>query len=143
MSVGRRHIITIAQKVAWAPIAVLIGHAVFAGLYGHEPYVDPVMHFAGGMAAAYSFRFATSIMKEVFGVPTELGSDVMSFGLTCAAALVWETGEFCSDTFLGTNVQKDNANTMRDLILGAAGAIAFIAARRLFKTSARDAYGRA
>ena len=66
----------------------------------------------------------------MLGALTEDARDLMSFGLTCSIALFWEIAEFGSDTFLGTNIQKSNANTMRDLILGTAGAFVFLLFRR-------------
>src|SRR5262245_26003918 len=110
--------IKISRRVAWAPLSVLIAHSIFARLFGHEPYVDPIMHFSGGVAAAYFFRKASIIGAEALGSLTDISRDLLSFGLTCSVALFWEIAEFASDTFLGTNVQISNANTMRDLILG-------------------------
>ena len=60
--------IKISRGIAWAPISVLIGHSIFAKFFGHEPYVDPVMHFSGGVAAAYFFRELSVIGAEVFVV---------------------------------------------------------------------------
>src|SRR5262245_16808670 len=129
----KKNIITICRRAAWAPLAVLIGHFVFAELFGHEPYVDPVMHFSGGLAAAFFFHIATREGKNIFGQLTKLGSDSMSFGLTCAVAVFWEFGEFCSDAFLGTNVQENNVNTMSDLVLGVAGAVFFIVVNHIWR----------
>ena len=123
--------IKISRGVAWAPLSVLIGHSVFAKFFGHEPYVDPVMHFSGGIAVAYFFRKVSMMGNEVLGELTDFSRDLLSFGLTCSIALFWEIVEFISDTFLGTNVQTSNANTMRDLILGTVGALMFLLFRRL------------
>jgi hypothetical protein len=121
----------ISRMAAWAPLFVLIGHSIFARIFGHEPYVDPVMHFSGGVAAAYFLRKLSALGPEALGVLTEDARDLLSFGLTCSAALFWEIIEFSSDKFLGTNVQTSNANTMRDLILGVVGALVFLIFRRL------------
>jgi hypothetical protein len=123
--------IKIGREVAWAPLSVLIGHSVFAKFFGHEPYVDPIMHFSGGVAAAYFFRKVSTMSGEVLGELTDFSRDLLSFGLTCSIALFWEIAEFGSDTFLGTDVQESNANTMCDLILGAVGALTFLLLRRL------------
>jgi hypothetical protein len=122
--------IKISRVAAWAPLSVLIGHSVFAKIFGHEPYVDPVMHFSGGVAAAYFFRKVSALAPEALGALTEDARDLLSFGLTCSIALFWEIVEFSSDTFLGTTVQTSNANTMRDLILGVVGALVFLIFRR-------------
>jgi hypothetical protein len=123
--------IKIVRGVAWAPLSVLIGHSVFAKFFGHEPYVDPVMHFFGGVAAAYFFRKVSMMSDEVLGELTDFSRDLLSFGLTCSIALFWEIAEFSSDIFLGTDVQASNANTMCDLILGVIGALMFLLLRRL------------
>jgi hypothetical protein len=123
--------IKISRGAAWAPLSVLIGHSVFAKFFGHEPYVDPVMHFSGGVAAAYFFRKVSMMGNEVLGELTDFSRDLLSFGLTCSIALFWEMAEFISDIFLGTNVQTSNTNTMRDLILGTVGALMFLLFRRL------------
>jgi hypothetical protein len=120
----------ISRMAAWASLSVLIGHPIFARIFGHEPYVDPVMHFSGGVAAAYFFRKVSALTPEALGVLTEVARDLLSFGLTCSVSLFWEIVEFSSDTFLGTNVQTGNANTMRDLILGGVGALVFLIFRR-------------
>ena len=130
--------IKIGRGAAWAPLSVLIGHSVFARLFGHEPYVDPIMHFTGGVAAAYFFLKASLMGNEVLGALTDFSRDLLSFGLTCSIALFWEIVEFGSDTFLGTNVQKGNADTMHDLILGMVGALVFLLLRRLLSRQKRS-----
>jgi hypothetical protein len=125
----------LAREAAWAPAAVLVLHLVAGALFGHEPVVDPVMHLLGGIAAAYFFRRASSIAGLLLGAPTRLGSDLLAFGLTSAAALFWEIGEFALDRLARTNTQGDLGNTMRDLIFGVTGAIVYLAAARL---AARD-----
>ena len=124
-------ILNIGRVAAWAPLSVLIGHSIFARIFGHEPYVDPVMHFSGGVAAAYFFLKVSAMVPEALGALMEGARDLLSFGLTCGVALFWEIGEFSSDTFLGTNIQPSNANTMRDLILGTVGALVFLLFRCL------------
>jgi len=42
-------------------LVVLIAHAVLGDVFGHEPYVDPVMHFAGGVSAAFFFTRIPSL----------------------------------------------------------------------------------
>ena len=111
-------------------MAVLILHAVGGRMLGHEPYVDPIMHFLGGTAAALFLRHAASVAGRQLGVLTKLGLDLLAFGLTCATALFWEFGEFASDLLLGTRTQRSLGNTMRDLALGVGGAVAYLAIKR-------------
>ena len=121
----------VAREVAWAPLGVLILHALGGRVLGHEPYVDPTMHFLGGAAAAYFFRHAIRIAGRLLGGPTQCALDLLAFGLTCAIALFWEFGEFASDLYLGTHIQRSLGNTMRDLVLGVSGAVVYLAARHL------------
>jgi hypothetical protein len=89
------------------------------------------MHFAGGVAAAYFFRYACAVGGSVLGAPSELTKDLLAFSMTVVAALVWEIGEYWSDVFRGTNIQRDVANTMRDLILGSVGGGVFVMTARI------------
>jgi hypothetical protein len=104
-------------------------------LLGHEPFVDPTMHFLGGMAAAYFFRYACSLARRWVGTPTEAGLDLLAFGLTCAVASLWEFGEFAADEYFGTHTQVGFGNTMRDLALGIGGSIVCLLARRQVRGS--------
>src|SRR5919106_757176 len=126
---GREVIFRLCREALWAPLLVLIVHGVAGKMYGHEPYVDPIMHFSGGLAAAFFFWRACLIGPEAFGKPSRLGIDLLAFGLTCAAALFWEFGEFVGDQIRGTNVQRGLGNTMRDLFLGTLGGTVFIITR--------------
>lgn len=116
----------IGRKALWAPVAVLIVHWLAGGWLGHEPFVDPVMHFSGGLTAAYFFWHAASYARRYLGDLSPLGLGLLSFGLTTAAAVGWEMAEFVGDRLRGTHVQVDLANTMRDLILGIAGAVVYL-----------------
>lgn len=119
----------LAREAAWAPIGVVVLHSVAGGLFGHEPYVDPVMHFLGGVAMAYFAHRACVVGVDLLGSLTKLGRAVLAFSVTCSAAVFWEIGEFAVDSILNTNVQISVGNTMRDLILGLFGAVAYLAAR--------------
>ena len=121
----------VARHAAWAPLTVLVLHDLGARLFGHEPYVDSVMHFLGGMAAAFFFRYASAVADKTLGAPSDTALDVIAFGLTCAVALFWEFGEFAADLYFGHNIQRGLANTMRDLALGVSGAVVYLGARRL------------
>jgi hypothetical protein len=88
------------------------------------------MHFMGGVAAAYFMLNSASLAQTVLGVLTPLGRDLLAFGITGSAALMWEVGEFVGDQLRGTNVQRGLNNTMRDLILGVSGGVICIALPR-------------
>lgn len=116
----------IAIDAAWAPLSILIAHAVAGGVFGHEPFVDPVMHFLGGAAACFFFRRAAEIARSTLGSLTRFGLDLFSYALACSMATFWEIGEFVADELLKGNAQRGLANTMRDLILGILGAGVFL-----------------
>ena len=128
-------ILEICRGALWAPIIVLIVHGSAGKIFGHEPYVDPIMHFSGGLAIAFFCWRACLLSPELFGKPSRLGIDLLAFGLTCAAALFWEFGEFIADQVKGTRVQRGLGNTMRDLFLGTLGGIVFIIGARLVRSS--------
>ena len=121
----------VLRDAAWAPLAVLILHALLGSVLGHEPYVDPTMHFLGGAAAAFFVRHASRVAGRLLGGPTQYALDLLAFGSTCAIALFWEFGEFASDQYFGTHIQRSLENTMRDLVLGVSGAVVYLAAHRL------------
>jgi hypothetical protein len=121
----------------WAPITVLVLHSVLGRAFGHEPFVDPVIHFSGGVAAAFFFRYACGVAGNLLGAPNDLAKDLVAFGLAVTVALLWETGEFASDVWLGTHIQHDVANTMRDLILGMGGAASYVLAARVARSGRR------
>lgn len=116
----------IAAEAAWAPLTVLLAHAVGARIYGHEPVVDPVMHFSGGVAVAFFFRRSAAIASDFVGGLTSFGLDALAFGLACSSVLLWEVGEFASGQILGSHARRSLDNTMRDLILGMAGAVSLL-----------------
>jgi hypothetical protein len=54
-------------------------------------------------------------------------------------AVLWEISEFAADQVLGSNVQRSLNNTMRDLILGLAGASCYAVAATAWRTLQRKA----
>ena len=113
-------------EVIWPGLVVLVAHAILGTIFGHEPYVDPVMHFSGGVAAAYCFIRLPRLAPRYFGEPTPLTRYLFSFGLVTVVAVFWEFGEYLSDIFLGTRIQRSIGNTLRDLLNGMLGAMVLI-----------------
>ena len=111
-------ILRVAREVSWAPLTIIILHAIAGKVFGHEPYVDPVMHFLGGVAVAFFLRQTAIIAAPLLGTLKPLTLDLLAFGLSCTATLYWEIGEYIVDLVFGTNIQISKMNTMRDLILG-------------------------
>ena len=129
----RSFIRRVARHAAWAPVVVLVSHEVGARVLGHEPYIDPTMHFLGGVAMAFFLRQAGSFADGFLGAPTQVALDLLAFGLTSVVALFWEFGEFTIDLYFGTQAQRGLANTMRDLALGVGGAFVYLASRRIVR----------
>lgn len=120
------------MRAASPGLVVLVAHSVLGELFGHEPYVDPVIHFSGGMAAAFFFWRLPPIFPGWLGTPAPLTRGLMAFGLTSAVAVVWELGEFVADIYLGTRIQRSLGNTMRDLVNGMAGGLVLVGAELRF-----------
>lgn len=129
--------LSIWRNGLWAPLVVIVLHYIAGGIFGHEPYVDPIMHFSGGAAAAFFFWQAATCSKGILGNLTPLALALLAFGLASAAAVGWEIAEFASDVFLRTNIQRDIANTMRDLILGLLGAGFLVSGRLVINAFSR------
>ncbi len=111
------------RKAAWAPLAVLIFHSTAAAIYSHEPYVDPIAHFLGGLAIAYFIRHSAIVFLPGVKDTSPLALDLLAFGLANTIAVLWELGELGSDLFLGSNIQNSARNVLRDLSLGGTGAL--------------------
>jgi hypothetical protein len=114
-----------------APLAVFVLHSLAGRFFGHEPYVDPISHFFGGVAIAFFFRRICAAADKQLGQVSPLGLDLLAFGLAVTAALVWELAELASDIFLGTHIQRSARNVLRDLTLGAGGAWIYVFTIRL------------
>ncbi len=125
----KRTAIHLMKRASWAPIAVVAVHAICGEIFGHEPYVDPAMHFLGGAAIVYFLRTATVLFVDIVGHPTEFARDLCAWGLACVAAVVWEFGEWFSDAFLGTNIQWSGSAPLRDIAYGLCGASIYLMLR--------------
>ena len=111
--------VQIGTKALWAPALVFILHSVAADWLGHEPYVDPVIHFCGGAAIAFFFwRAAECCQRSI--------SSRWVFGLTTLVAIAWEIMEYLLLIYRGWAIDWDPANSLRDLALGMCGAALII-----------------
>jgi hypothetical protein len=119
------------RQAAWAPLLVLLIHALGAAFLGHPRGLDPFMHLAGGFSVAYFLRQAHHAFLGSTGNLPTLMTLLIIFNATCTVALFWEFGEFLSDEFLGTHVQASLAETMVDLLVGAGGALTYVSASLL------------
>jgi hypothetical protein len=108
-------------RAGWAPIGVLILHAIVAKTFLRQP-LDFAMHFLGGAAIAFFLFEAIHRFRDLLGTLTSFGRYVFAFALACTVGLFWEFGELFSDTFLHTHIQKTLHETLSDLIADASGA---------------------
>jgi hypothetical protein len=120
----------------WAPVAVLVIHAIVAKTPYRQP-LDFPMHFLGGAAIAYFVFYAVKLLPQVFGAPSTLAKYLLSYGLACTVGLFWEFGEAISDVLLRTHIQQSLYETMSDLVADATGAAAALALVRLWLKSRR------
>ena len=116
------------------PVAVLLLHAVLSlgfDAYDRFPWLDTPMHLLGGVAIAAAIeRMLAALQRQRWIGPIEPAvAATLVIGLSCIAALAWECAEFLSDRCVGTHAQIGVADTLVDLTLGLAGAMAFLAAR--------------
>lgn len=118
-------------RAGWAPLSVVGFHALAAALFGHEPRLDPAMHFLGGAAIAYFLAQAVDEWKEHFGLPSPWARRLVVFCLAATAGLFWEFAEYSTGAALGVYSQLSLAETMGDLFFGCAGAALYVGARAL------------
>jgi len=118
----------------WAPLTVFLVH-VFASrvldAYRVWPHADIPMHFAGGVAMAFFLsQCFRALPREVVRSSRLVVLELVLIGsLTATAAVFWEFTEFIYDRAFGTNIQVSLANTMQDMAMGIAGALAFMVGR--------------
>lgn len=124
-------------RAGWAPIAVLIAHAIVVKTSLRES-LDFWIHFSGGAAIAYFLFHAIHYLRTLLGGAGSFGRYLFAFALACTVGLFWEFAELVSDAFWGTHIQKTIQETMSDLVADTTGAIASLVlvclARRLTKS---------
>jgi hypothetical protein len=123
--------VQIGTKALWAPALVFILHSLLANKLGHEPYVDPVMHFCGGAAIAFFFWQSAKCCKRSI-------SNRWVFGLTTLVAIAWEFMEYLLMVNRGWGMDWGAVNSLRDLILGMSGAALIIFMKTRNKRSQHD-----
>ena len=109
-------------RAGWAPLAVLIFHQKIM----HAPnrqQLDFVMHYSGGVAISFFLWHTLDCFAHRFGQLTVLARYLFTFTLACTVGLFWEFAELFSDVMLGSHIQYNVRETMRDLIADATGAL--------------------
>ncbi len=121
-------LIQISKQALWAPAAVFFFHSMASRSLGHEPYVDPVAHFFGGIAIAFFFWKSANCCQYYLGSLPLITHALLAFGLATFTAVAWEFMEFFMFVFTygETSAQQWRATMMRDLFLGISGAALFL-----------------
>jgi hypothetical protein len=117
-------------RLVWAPLSVLVVHRYAGAAWGHEPYIDPVIHTCGGLAMAHMLSILIVRAQESIGRLTALGRDLMVFGLTAFVTLAWEVGEYFLSAYYHAHLQRSIAETIRDMVLGVMGATVYLIVAR-------------
>jgi energy-converting hydrogenase Eha subunit A len=125
------------RGAGWAPLLVFVvylGAAVVLDLFSAIPRLDFPMHFAGGLATAYLVSHGLQNARRIWGRPSTSSAwdTVIVLALTLLVALLWEGLEFSSDRLFGTQEQLGTADTVRDLLAGMLGALAYVALPKVF-----------
>ncbi len=116
------------RRFGWLPITVFLAHEVCAHVvdgYRLWPSVDIPLHFFGGLAIAY-FTSGTLYVfaeRDVVRMPDTVVHLLVTFGLTCSVAMLWELAEWTADHTLGTNCQLSIDDTMGDMFVGVLGGL--------------------
>ena len=109
-------------RVGWAPVAVIAFHAALAAVNGHRIEFDPVFHFLGGAAGAYSVLKAMALVPHRLSARVAGNRGSVAVVAVALVAVLWECGEFAADLVFGSRVQAGWEDTSMDLILGVGGA---------------------
>ena len=115
----------LGNNAAWAPIAVYFLHSVLAEQWGHEPYVDPIIHFFGGIAITFFFWRSAKYCQRFLGDFSLFTLAYIAFGFGFLTALAWEFMEYVIMVSENAEILWSLSNTLRDLFLGMAGAALF------------------
>jgi hypothetical protein len=116
----------LVREALWAPALVLALAALVAGT-PQAPDIYWLLHVVGGAALGLFFSRGLLIAEPLFGALRPSSRTVFAFALACSAVLAWEFAEFAVDRVFGTRLQKDNLDTMTDLLLGVCGAALYLA----------------
>ena len=114
------------REALWPPALIVLG-AIALGRVPAASDLWWLVHVVGGAAVAYCYLRAIGIARPWLGELRAAAKYLLAFALACATALAWEIGEFMVDQIAGTRLQQGNFDTMSDLMLGTAGAAAYLA----------------
>jgi hypothetical protein len=116
----------LVKEALWAPVLVL-GLGVVVAVAPRAPDIYWLLHLLGGAALSLSFFRGLLIAQPLVGALHAATRAGFAFALACSAALAWEFAEFAVDQLFATHLQKDNLDTMTDLLLSVCGAALYLA----------------
>lgn len=90
---------------------------------------DVMLHLSSGVVlgfVGFLILYVLHVQKRLRMTPTLIA--FFSFCVALAGGAVWEIVEFSIDQIFGTDMQKSNIDTMKDLIVDAVGAIGIVIA---------------
>jgi hypothetical protein len=122
-------LVQISKRALWAPLTVFVLHNLVAEWLGHEPYVDPAVHFFAGVAIAFFFWQSASLCEHYLGNLTLVKHALLALGLATLTAVAWECMEYFLSTRRESSLQLWRATLLRDLLLGVTGAALFVGAK--------------
>lgn len=99
----------------------------FLRVPGWRQEIDWLNHYSGGLAFSFFAWKSLPLLARWTGPLKPPGRLVFTFLAGCTAALLWEIGEFSSDTFLHTRIQKSLQETMIDIVNGFLGTVTTVA----------------
>ena len=105
-------------------LILLLLHTAFVFLNVYSlSHVDSAMHLLGGAALAMlvSGLLARAVGNGWYPDTGRLITLVLVISLVATGAVCWEVYEWISDRLLGTHLQFDLDDTMKDLVLGLLG----------------------
>lgn len=107
----------------------LFGYALDVGVPAYQVLEWPnrFVHFLGGLSAAVAVYFVWGLVKRFKWIVVSSWLVDLALVLISVLAItcIWELYEFFMDTFFLTHSQPNVADTMKDMIMGALGAMAF------------------
>ena len=113
----------------WFPALVFLVH-YSAGrfhVYALHPDIDRPLHFFGGLSVAFATSEILTGLDKKGLVAIRPGWIVLpvSVSNTALFAILWEVYEFILNRVYGVHIQTELDDTLYDLFLGVAGALAF------------------
>lgn len=94
------------------------------GSHGLLRHMDIPLHLLGGFAAAAAFVWILPFVvapETLRAIPKALAM-VSILGFTALVTIAWEVLEHFIDHFLGTRLQRSIPDTLKDMLVGLAGA---------------------